>query len=38
MDLIKEILTARYRFFEETQPPKNLKDYNFFLNDFISKN
>ena len=30
MDLIEEILTFRYRFFEETQPPKSLKDYKYF--------
>ena len=44
MDLIEEILTL-YRFFEETQPPKSLKDYKYiyiyifkykyFSNDFI---
>ncbi len=27
MDLIKDILTSMYRFFEKTQPPKSLKDY-----------
>ena len=30
MDLIEEILISMYRFFKETQPPKSLKDYNFF--------
>ena len=29
MDLIEEILTTRYRFFEETQPPKSLQDYKY---------
>ena len=30
VDLIEEIMTSRYRFFEETQPPKSLKDYKYF--------
>ena len=30
MDLTEEILTPRYRFFEETQPLKSLKDYKYF--------
>ena len=31
MDLTERILTFRYGFFEETQPPKSLKDYKNFL-------
>ena len=38
MDLIEKILTSRYRFFEKTQPPKSLKDYNYFSDDFNSDN
>ena len=30
MDLTEGILTFRYGFFEETQPPKSLKDYKNF--------
>ena len=30
MDLTEEILTSRYRFFEETQPPNSFKDYKYF--------
>ena len=37
-NLTKEILTSRYKFFEETQPPKSLKDYKYFSNDFIPNN
>ena len=29
MDLTEEILTSRYKFFEETQPPKSLKGYKY---------
>ncbi len=29
MDLTEEIITFRYRFFEETQSPKSLKDYKY---------
>jgi hypothetical protein len=32
MDLTEGILTFRYGFFEETQPPKSLKDYKNFPN------
>ena len=31
VDLIEEILTSRYRFFEETQPSKSLKNYKYFF-------
>ena len=30
MDLTEGILTFKYGFFEETQPPKNLKNYQNF--------
>ena len=30
MDLTKEILTFRYKFFEKTQPSKNFKNYKYF--------
>ncbi len=32
MDLTEEILTFKYRFFKETQPPNSLKDYKYFYN------
>ena len=30
MDLVEGILTFRYKFFEETQPSKSVKDYKYF--------
>ena len=30
MDLTEEILTSRYKFFEEIQPSKSFKDYKYF--------
>ena len=31
MDLTEEILTFRYKFFEEIQPAKSLKDYKYLI-------
>ena len=37
MDLIEEILSSRYRFFEETQLTKSLKDYIYIYFFFLRK-
>ncbi len=37
-DLIEEILTSRYMFFEKIQPFKCLKDYKYFSDDYIFEN